>query len=411
MQIKKRAMCCAIAMATMGAAHAGQDDASASDMFSFSGFGTVGVMHSTAKEGDFKTDSTVPSGSGRSHNWAVTQMSRIGAQVDAKFSDQFSAAIQAVSEYNYDNSYAPQITSAFVRYDATPTLAFRAGRLPLPIYMLTDVSRVGYAMPWVRPPFEMYIIFPSFDGADAVLKSRLGDVALTTQVYAGRMVTKKRDDPTWNVEKTTADITGITVTGDIGASTFRIGHLEGPFTIQSAQQTQVLDGYRSPIVNFFYPGAAAVADKYDTRNKVLTYDSIGYTYDPGSWFLRTEIGKLSWKNRTIAPAASSGYVSAGYRMGEFTPFATWGYVKQDSAPTLGSEDMIGYINTAMQAAEMSRHSVSVGVRWDFRPNMDFKLQLSRITRDSKTSNNGLSYLSTAAPASYSVIAAGIDFVF
>src|ERR1700729_2001166 len=76
---------------------------STQSMFSFSGFGTLGVVHSNDHDADFTSNNIFkPNGTGYSHDWSPDVDSRIGAQVIANFTPQLSAMLQVISEQNYD---------------------------------------------------------------------------------------------------------------------------------------------------------------------------------------------------------------------------------------------------------------------------------------------------------------------
>ena len=408
MRFKYKTLCIAIAAMGFNAAHAAHAGDTGENMFSLSGYGTLGFVHSSEKNADFANDMTVRSGSGRTDNWSATQLSRIGVQVDGKFSEQLSGTVQAVSEFNYQSSYAPSIAAAYIKYQVTPALALRAGRLLMPLFMLTEFSRVGYAVPWVTPPSETYGAHMTHDGADATYKFSLGDTALTAQGYYGKYEFKIgtnalpdplpiKLNPTW----------GINLLADYGASTFRATHIESKFSMNNPTVNAAFNVYRAA-------GMTTLADQYQGNGQIGTFNALGYSYDPGNWFLRSEITRASWDvENTSALNYTSSYITAGYRVGKFTPYATYGRKKYDGQTSISASDPIGIINGMLAGNDESRHSFTVGTRWDFRDNMDLKLQFTRVTRDSNTSNGGLINQvpgSTLAP-SYNLIMTSFDFVF
>src|SRR5271155_5261412 len=87
-------------------AYAAGDDARAS-IFSFSGFGTLGVVHSSESEADFTNSLFKPNGAGYTRAWSPDVDSRLGAQVTANVTSQLSAVVQVISEQLYDNTYRP----------------------------------------------------------------------------------------------------------------------------------------------------------------------------------------------------------------------------------------------------------------------------------------------------------------
>ena len=146
------------ALLLFGLAHAQTSDlpaqpvGSPESIFSFSGFGTVGLAHSSEKRADFIANDLQLRGAGRNGKWSAEVDSRIGVQLDAKFNSQLSAVLQVTSEQRYDGSYKPELEWANIKYQITPDLSVRAGRIVLPTFLLSDSRKVGYASPWVRPP-------------------------------------------------------------------------------------------------------------------------------------------------------------------------------------------------------------------------------------------------------------------
>jgi len=408
MALKNVMVCAAVATVCLCSQHNAYAEDSGNNIFTFSGFGSVGVVHSNYSDADFKVDDTVPTGAGRSHSWAVTQMSRLGMQVNGQFTPQLSATAQVVAEYNDKGNYSPDLALASVKYQISPSMALQGGRFVLPMYMLTEYSRVGYALPWARPPLEMYRSFPSIDGLELTKKFDLGSTALTTAIYGGRSSHDATEEPGTQTETFTfSPLIGINATADVGASTFRMAYIQTRTDMSGSQFDSALDQYRAM-------GLSALVDQYKPTGRKISYTTLGYAYDPGDWFLRGEIAKVSRvDNSSLLPTFTDWYVTAGYRFGKFTPYMIYGREKDNTTTSIGAADPIGDINSALAAEDASRHSVSVGVRWDFHDSMDLKLQLTRTTRDTSTSNGGLSYISSVSslPHSYNAVFAGYDFLF
>jgi len=208
MQFRHSAL--ALAMASLLPFSALAQDAQSDDgMFSFSGYGTLGAVHNSENRADF-VPTQGPEGAGYTHAWSTTPDTRLAAQVDARFTDNFSAVVQVISEYDYQGSYKPQVELAHVKYAFTPALQVRAGRFTAPIFMLSEYRKVGYAMPWVRPPVEVYDIAVSLDGADATYKFNVGDVAMSVQLAAG-----DADEGTFEVK----DARTLALRAEFGSST------------------------------------------------------------------------------------------------------------------------------------------------------------------------------------------------
>ncbi|OFA03474.1 hypothetical protein DUPY_18560 [Duganella phyllosphaerae] len=170
-------------MLAAGAAQAQE----AGDMFSFSGFGTIGAVHSNSDRGDFVSTLYQPSGAGVSRSWDINTDTKAGAQLSARFNDQWSAVVQVVSMSRSDNTFTPRLEWANVQYAITPDFKVRVGRTALAMFMASDTRLVGYANTWLRPPVEAYNDTPmtNLDGVDISYRMRFGGVTNTLQVFTG----------------------------------------------------------------------------------------------------------------------------------------------------------------------------------------------------------------------------------
>ncbi|MDI9237437.1 hypothetical protein QLQ15_00740 [Lysobacter sp. LF1] len=359
-------------------------------MFSFSGYGTLGAVRNSENHADFvPTQGTI--GAGYTHMWSTTPDTRLAAQVDARFTDKFSAVLQVLSEYDALGSYEPQVELAHVKYAFTPALQVRAGRFTAPIFMLSEYRKVGYAMPWVRPPVEVYDTAVTIDGGDASYKFNVGDVALSVQVSAG-----SSDEKTFKLH----DARTLALRAEFGSS-----------TLFGSYSTAKLDSITTPLLALYQGPLAPLADTYAIEGDDLEFASFGYAYDPGTWFARGEITRTSGEVNLL-PKLTNAYVSAGYRIGQFTPYATLGSVQVDSETSIGARDPIGVINAGLASTNGELKSATVGARWDFRENVALKAEYAHV--DVPTGSNG--GLVNRQPTfktgqNYDLLSLSLDFVF
>lgn len=147
-----------------------------------------GVIHSSDDKADFTATSFQPNGAGFSRSWSASVDSLIGGQVTANVTPQVSAVVQLIVQQNYNNTYWPHVEWANIKYQITPDLDVRIGRIVQPTFMLSDSRKVGYVNPWVRPPTELYSLNPitNLDGADASYRLHLGNLTSTLQGNYGR---------------------------------------------------------------------------------------------------------------------------------------------------------------------------------------------------------------------------------
>jgi hypothetical protein len=399
------------------AAGARADDPDA-PMFSFSGFGTLGVVHSNESQADFTSSAIKPNGAGHSHAWSADVDSRIGAQVTANFTRQISAVVQVISEQRYDNSYKPTVEWANIKYAFTPDISVRAGRIVLPVFLVSDYRKVGYTNPWVRPPVEVYSLIPisNSDGVDASYRVHVGDFTHTVQgAYGG----SKPRLPAGGGTAKARNAWGITYTGEYGAATVHTTYYKSSLTLESFKP--LFDGFRQ--FGQFGPEGPALADKYDTNGKPFTFIGLGAMYDPGRWFVMGEWGATD--SHSVLGKRSAWYASGGYRLGKFTPYLTYAQAKADSntsdpgltlsalpPPLAGPAAGLNAGLNATLGLIPAQKTVSVGGRWDFAKNAALKLQFDHTRLGAGSPGTLINFQPGFQPGGrVNVFSATIDFVF
>lgn len=363
-------------------------------MFSFSGFGTVGAVHNSEDHADFATDFQ-PDGAGHSDRWSANPDSRLGVQVDARFGENFSAVVQVTSQYDHEGSYEPDLALAHLRYAFTPALSLRLGRLAPPMFMLSDYRKVGYAMPWLRPPVEVYNTSLAVDGAELAYRFNVGNAAMTLQLLGG-----DTHAGTISLE----DTLGLVGRVEFGSSTIFAGYNRSSLSLRADPAVESLLALYAPV-------APQLASRFRFADNDVTFSSLGYAYDPGTWFARGEVTRLSTDDGMVA-ATTNMYASAGWRVGAWTPYVTLGKVRIDSDTSLGAADPVGVVNAILAGHNENRRSLTVGTRWDFRENFALKLEASHVDAGAG-SNGGLTNLQPGFQrgGSYNLLSAAVDFVF
>jgi hypothetical protein len=373
----------AIVLAAMLSSPAGvraaAEDPGAS-MFSFSGFGTLGLVHSSEDRADFTASPLQPNGPGYTRPWSPDVDSRAGAQVTARFTSQLSAMLQVISEQNYDNTFTPHVEWANITYQPTPEFSVRVGRIVLPTFLLSDSRKVGYANPWVRPPVEVYSLSPIFnsDGADASYKMHLGDLVNTLLGTYGKSDFGVPQGGTFDVRH----LWVIADTVEYGALTVHIAYQASSYSYGTLDP--LFDALRQ-----FGSQGTLLADNYDLDNKRAQVTTAGAMYDPGRWFVTGEWGKRNL--HSAIGESTAWYLSGGYRLAKFTPYLTYAEAKTDTStsdPGLNVSALPPYLagpatglNAALNALLKTsgvQNTMSVGSRWDVMKSVDLKLQYDRI---------------------------------
>jgi len=365
---------------TLGAGARAQDSTGPAPTWSLSGFGTLGAVHSSEPNADYTASVLKSSGAGATRRWSMDVDSRLGMQLDLAFDKRWSAVLQVVSEQDLNNSYRPRVEWANVKYQATPELALRVGRIALPMFLSAEYRKVGYVYPWVRPPVEGYgaLPFTSSDGVDANYRWSLGPVRNTTQVFYGHA-----DEPLIAPMRAYGRrVTGLANIADWGALSVRASVIGVEATTTLGQA--LFDALRAA-----GPAGTALAQAYAIDHKHLHVASIGVNYDPGRWFLMAEASRTH--SDSLLGATRSAYVSAGWRHGDFTPYATWSRVAAAGPTSTPGLPLAGLPPAlARQAAVLNaglnallatipqQDSASVGLRWDLHADMALKLQYDRV---------------------------------
>jgi hypothetical protein len=403
----------ALAVLAMAGGAARADDG-AYPAWTFGGFGSLGVAHSDYDQADFTSSILKSDGAGATGRYNANLDSRLGAQVGVKLDKQWSAVVQLGVEQRYDGSYRPQVEWANVKYQATPDLALRVGRIALPIFLAADYRKIGYAYPWARTPIEVYggVPITNSDGADLAYRWQSGSVKHTTQAFYGKT-------DVYLTESTgvkARGLGGLTHSAEWGPTTLRVSAFTAVLDVNIARA--LFDGYRQ-----FGPAGIAIADKYDVVVKRTTGFALGVNYDPGTWFLMAEGGRMD--TRSFLGNSFGAYASAGYRARDFTPYLSYSFNKAKRAardpglPLAGLPPQLAYaaaqLNDGLDVllkATSSQTNLAAGVRWDFRPDMALKLQLEHVTPRDGTRGTLINLQpGFVSGRSVNVTSAVLDFVF
>ncbi|TFH88507.1 porin [Billgrantia azerbaijanica] len=348
---------------------------------SLNGFGTLGVVHSDERQADFVAHRLVPDGAGHSGAWSAEVDSRLGLQLTANPTSRLSGVIQVIAEQRHDGSYRPFVEWANVRFEVTPALSVRIGRMVQPVFMASEYRKVGYATPWIRPPQEVYGLLPvtNFDGVDFRYRSRFAGFTHTLQGNYGR---KDSTTPSGGDVRARDGMT-LANTLERGGVTLFASYSRYRLTV--AELAPFFDAFRQ-----FGPEGEAIAERYDVDGTRNTLISLGARYDPGDWFVMGE-----WIRSDSPSFIGDGrgwYLTGGYRFGSLTPYVTLAraWVDSDTSdpglstaglpPPLAApaRQLNAGLNQLLGRAAVQQKSVSLGVRWDLARNVALTVQYDHL---------------------------------
>ncbi|MEO8279493.1 MAG: porin [Ideonella sp.] len=348
----------------------------ASDL-SFSGFGTLGLTHSSTDEAEFRRDILQPRGV--TNNWSGDVDSRIGLQVNARLNAEIDGMAQAVSSYDHAGSYRPELTWAFVRYSPSPSFEVRAGRLGADVYMRADSRNIGYSNLWVRPPVEYFgqLQISHIDGADAVYRLDFDGGIASAKLYAGRARQKIPVRPGEDYDLDGTRVLGSNLDYQKGAWQFRAGYTSLRLKSEVPVSIPLLDALRES----GSPAAVGIAADLSFVGKTLKLLSAGVIYESGTWQSQLMFNRLI-SNTVSYPQKDSGYFLLGYRSERWTPFAMLAVTRSKSTtratglPTPNPLDAA--VSTALANGQSRQRTQSLGVRYDLVQRANLTFQLDRV---------------------------------
>jgi hypothetical protein len=298
----------------------------------FSGFATLGAVSSRSQEAEFRANPQEYRGARQAPDVDVD--SRLGLQESVQWGSDLSAVGQVLVSQR-EGREKPRIQWLFLQANTTPWLQLRAGRMVLPVFLLSDSRSVGYAAHWVRPPSEVYSLYPAstFDGAQAQARTDWAGTNLTLQASAGTtqvhvmsfgqafLVDFKR-------------LYSLNAVAERGSWTFRLG---GTAAVQAT-----LRGFAIPLAPFtdVFRGAGAI---YDDGRLLVQAEYVTRRTSQGG-FLDMD----------------GDYLTAGYHVGSYTPYATYSHFRPRGS---------------LLASLPHTRTVAAGVRLDAWRNVALKAQI------------------------------------
>lgn len=313
-------------------------DGSWTDMFSYSGFGTLGVARSDTDQAVWVQN--IQTYGATNENFDYRTDSKLALQGTVTPTSWLSATAQALTEERYGPAMTTQFEWAFVKVKPLPDVSVRAGRMELPTFLISDTRNVGYANLWLRAPDEVYgqPIFDVYNGADVTYQHDLGPYTMSFNLLSGASVSETELAPGVQRRIIGHKLLGYNAGLELDGITFRVSRV-------TTSRTHEEYGITYPELSW-------------------SFSSVGLIYDRNDMVLQGEF----IERRTTNPAINVNgyYFLAGYHLKKWTPYAMYSV-----GETIGGAD--GTIPFA------SMHIVAGGVRFDAFKNVDFKAQIEHAT--------------------------------
>ncbi|MGF1690426.1 hypothetical protein [Photobacterium kagoshimensis] len=354
-----------------------QQQSSIADRFQFDGFASLNLQVANNKAGYAAATDKLN----------LDEGSLFGLQTVFTINDSTQATVQLVSRGTELENWKPQIEWAFISHEFTHNLKGRAGKLRLPLFMLSDYLEVGYAQLGVRVPNEVYgnVVATSFTGADMLYDIELDDSSIQLQGFAGSH-NLSSDKTKFRAQTKFDQIYGGVVSWTNDTVTLRSSYAQAKVTSQD---------------NWTLSGSPVGATTFD--NDEAKFYGIGARFDGENLFVMSEVTRT--ETQGFYPDADAAYVTAGYRIESVTPYFTVSHLKtkdNDDRKKASAQAAANFMqnqtkpnaflagSTQLQQAllDMQRTSYSVGARWDVYTNMALKADVTYVTNFGDT-NGGL----------------------
>ena len=337
--------------------------------FSLQGFGTLGVARTTTDDVEFVRDLSQPRGIGK--EWSPLVDSVLGLQGAWRIDPQLEAVLQVTSRYRYDQTFYPEVAWAYLKYDLTPNLSLRAGRLGTEFFMMADSRWVGYSFLAARPPgdYFWYLPFYSIHGADAAISVPLGENTIRAKAFYGHSNGQiPLADEQW-------EIAGSPMIGGYLEYQMDAWQLRASYANIKFKNDLPISAVMRKLIGRGMTGAEAAF--LSARNTRTHYYSLGIVYDQGPWQAQLMLNHIEQGSNALE-SSDGGYLLAGYRVDQVTPYLGYSWVlsRQHGKPL---NALAAYV---MEDSHSEQQTTFLGMRWDVAKSIALKAQWDLVRGDS-----------------------------
>ena len=354
-----------------------------------SGFGTGALTWTNSDQAEFSRPNQA---SGAKKNVTTGVDSNLGLQADYAINSWLSVTGQGLVRKDAEDDFGAELSWAFAKAKINDELSVRAGRIGLPVFMISDYRNVGYANTFLRPPVELYsqVPFSSINGADITWQHGFGDTNVTAQLAYGGTESQLVGN-TIDAHRVSA----LNLVAEHGPFTVRFGRADAKLSLNtSVSLNGLFANLRAAGTGYKFPQLNKLADELQLNKKKASFTSAGLSMDWNNIVAQTEYAKR--KTDSYVNDTSAWYVMAGYRFGKVLPYYIHSELKIDSVPTnsvpaacpagypaactptmatlRGGVDTLK--NTGIGQGEQSTDTI--GVRWDFHRSVALKAQIDRV---------------------------------
>lgn len=298
----------------------------------WSGFGTVGYAQSDQA---FKYQRFI------NNNGDIKRDSIFGAQLDARFSQQWSATVQAklAPSDHSDTDWQASLAWAFLSWRPSDDWLIRAGKIRLPLMLNTENNAVGATFDFARLPQEVYSISPMTDivglgisktwvgdSLDWILEAYTGKAKTYWRFHGREMTIDQASSGSWFMPINISS-SGLVMTARSLDNTFRIGFHEVHASRDGAK-------IGAPIIETSLPGgyvAYSVGSGGSDKVLIPVFTLGASVLLPAQIRLTGEYAKISVDSVSEGLSRWGAYLALSKRIGAWTPYVYYARMKSTDA--------------------------------------------------------------------------------
>jgi hypothetical protein len=259
---------------------------------------------------------------GYNDNISFSEESLFAIQVSGDVNDKMTATGQIVARA--ENDYDPVFEWAYLTYAATDNLNISAGRLRLPLFNYSASTDVGYSYHWIATPKSVYdVVFNNIEGVRFDYANYAGDWEYNLTASAGSFnapvfgTDLDADNLMLFSAEATYDWLKIRAVAASAKTSLDIGSSTSSDLVAASQGLELVEAF----------GFGDIVDSLEWQDDTGEFYGVSVQIDKFDWFVGGEMTIIDVPNTFIAKTESY-YVTAGLRMGAWTPSVT--YEKSDA---------------------------------------------------------------------------------
>lgn len=305
-------------------------------------------------------------------------------QVSGDINDKMTATGQIVARG--ENDYEADFEWAYITYQATDNLAVSAGRLRLPLFRYSASSDVGYSYHWVSAPRSVYDVgFNNIEGLKLDYSNYAGDWEYNLQGIVGN----------YSTDFAGGELSGenlYLLSAEVAYDWFKLRGVYG-----SNKATFSRTDIDATIGSLSAAGLTDLADDLNLNDDTGDFIGFGAEIDTFNYFVSAEVTIIDTEE-SYSPEATAYYVTAGMRVGKFTPSITYEKYKEDdnikfldqvAALPEAVQPVAGAVVVGLQQAVINEYNlITLGVRYDMDTNVALKADISKYNDDFDDSADG-----------------------